>query len=238
MEQIYTIPVNEAFDDSRDNPSVGCPICSLFRRLEENELQLILGASMMEPDIRVKTNRLGFCGEHYASMQRRKNRLGMALMLESHLDEARDRIFPHGLTALLSKSGDVSALAELEGSCYVCQRVDFHLTNMISTVILLWENDEAFREKFAAQGHFCLPHYRRLLDYADRRMSKKDRAAFRRVAESIELAYYDRLREDIKEFCRSFDYRFEGDASPESKTAVDRAVRFLSGKEGREVKPC
>jgi hypothetical protein len=109
---------------------------------------------------------------------------------------------------------------------------------MISTVILLWESDFAFREKFAAQPHFCLPHYRRLLAYADKRMNKKDKAAFREVAEGIELAYYDRLRENVKEFCRSFDYRFEGEATPESKTAVDRAVRFLSGREGREIKPC
>ncbi len=238
MEQIYTIPVNEAFDDSRDNPSSGCPICTLFRRLEEDELQLILGASMMEPDIRVQTNRLGFCDGHFSRMQKRKNRLGMALMLESHLDEARARIFPSGLAALVSKTGGLSALEEIESSCYICKRVEFHLANMISTVILLWESDFSFREKFAAQGHFCLPHYRRLLAYADKRMSKKDKAAFHRVAESIELAYYDSLREDIKEFCRSFDYRYEGEPSPESKTAVDRAVRFLSGREGREIKPC
>ena len=238
MEQIYTIPVNEAFDDSRENPSCGCPICTLFRRLEEDELQLILGASMMEPDIRQQTNRLGFCDKHFAMMLTRKNRLGMALMLESHLDEMRDRIFPHGLAALVSRSGAEHALAELEDSCYICKRVDFHLSNMISTVVLLWESDYTFREKFAAQPRFCLPHYRRLIAYADKRLNKKDRAAFRDAAEKIELAYYDSLREDVKEFCRSFDYRFEGEQSPESKTAVDRAVRFLSGREGREIKPC
>ena len=26
MERIYTIPVNEAFDDSRDHPECGCPL--------------------------------------------------------------------------------------------------------------------------------------------------------------------------------------------------------------------
>ena len=46
MEQIYTIPVNEAFDAAD-----GCPFCALWRKLEENELDLILGASMMEPDV-------------------------------------------------------------------------------------------------------------------------------------------------------------------------------------------
>ena len=87
MEQIYTIPVNEAFDASAADSSCGCPMCALYRKLEENELELILGASMMEPDVRIKTNELGFCRTHYDMMFTRKNRLGMALTLESHLSE-------------------------------------------------------------------------------------------------------------------------------------------------------
>ena len=237
MEQIYTIPVNEAFDDSRDNPSCGCPICTLFRRQEDNELSLILGASMMEPAIRVETNRLGFCDCHYSMMQKRKNRLGMALMLESHLDGLRDAIFPHGLASLLGHERAERRMQELENSCYVCGRIEFALSRMIETVVLLWERDFDFRRKFAAQPHFCLPHYRRLTEYAGKRLSKRDKGAFFEAAEQIELAYYDSLREDIKEFCRSFDYRAEGELSEAGKTAVDRAVRFLSGREGREIKP-
>ena len=92
MEQIYTIPVNEAFDASAENASCGCPMCALYRKLEENELDLILGASMMEPDVRIKTNRKGFCRTHYDMMFVRKNRLGMALTLESHLNELKKEI--------------------------------------------------------------------------------------------------------------------------------------------------
>ena len=237
MEQIYTIPVNEAFDDSRDNPSCGCPICTLYRRQEENELQLILGASMMEPAIRLETTRLGFCDCHYSMMQGRKNRLGMALMLESHLDGLRDALFPHGLAAMLGHERAERRMRELEESCYVCGRIEFALSRMIETVVLLWERDPDFRKKFDAQPHFCLPHYRRMAEYASKRLGKKEKGAFLAAAEKIELAYYDSLREDIKEFCRGFDYRAEGTPSEGSKTAVDRAVRFLSGREGREIKP-
>ena len=90
MEQIYTIPVNEAFEASAADASCGCPLCTLYRKLEENELELILGASMMEPDVRIQTNREGFCRLHYDMMFVRKNRLGMALTLESHLKELKD----------------------------------------------------------------------------------------------------------------------------------------------------
>ena len=41
MEQNYTIPINEAFEASRDRPACGCPLCALYRRLEENELDLV-----------------------------------------------------------------------------------------------------------------------------------------------------------------------------------------------------
>ena len=87
LEKIYTIPVNEAFEQS-DN----CPFCLLYKKLEDNELDLILGASMMEPDIRIQTNNLGFCDVHYEKMYNLKNRLGLALMLESHLDVVLDKV--------------------------------------------------------------------------------------------------------------------------------------------------
>ena len=38
MEQIYTIPVNEAFEWSRDDHSCGCPVCTIYNRLEESEV--------------------------------------------------------------------------------------------------------------------------------------------------------------------------------------------------------
>ena len=61
MEQIYTIPVNEAFEAVTGGDNCTCPFCLMYNRLEDNELDLILGASMMEPDVRLKTNELGFC---------------------------------------------------------------------------------------------------------------------------------------------------------------------------------
>ena len=40
---------------------------------------------MMEPDIRMETNREGFCFSHFQRMLKAKNRLSLALMLESRL---------------------------------------------------------------------------------------------------------------------------------------------------------
>ena len=85
-ETICTIPINDIF-----MPKDGCPICRLRRELEDNERELIMGASMMEPDIRIKTNERGFCKKHYMKMFEMNNRLSLALMLESHLNEMRPK---------------------------------------------------------------------------------------------------------------------------------------------------
>ena len=239
MEQIYTIPVNEAFDDSRDHPECGCPLCTLYRKLEEDELSLILGASMMEPDIRIRTNREGFCPKHFTAMLTRKNRLGMALMLESHLNELSPELFPHGLAALTGKgSGAIPRLSELEGSCYVCSRIEFNLSRMAETVVLLWSQDGLFREKFKQQPHFCLPHYRRLLTVGRDRLGRREKGEFFREIGEIEERWFASLSSDVSAFCRSFDYRAEEPLTDEQKTAVERAVKGLSGLEGREIKPC
>ena len=97
LEKIYTIPVNEAFDACRDDATCGCPICVLRKRLEGDEIEIIMGAAMMEPDIRIKTNEQGFCGRHFDMMLERNNRLGLALILESHLAEVRKMTEPGGL---------------------------------------------------------------------------------------------------------------------------------------------
>ena len=87
MEQIYTIPVNEAFEACAAAGEPTCPFCSLYNKYENDEIDLILGASMMEPDIRKKTNEAGFCRTHFDMMLAYSKRLPLALILESHLAE-------------------------------------------------------------------------------------------------------------------------------------------------------
>ena len=98
-ETIYTIPINEAFDEALEKEKPTCPFCKLESDLETNELDIILGASMMEPDIRIKTNEKGFCGKHFHMLRTRKNRLGLGLIMESHLDEVKKSIKPGGFLA-------------------------------------------------------------------------------------------------------------------------------------------
>ena len=93
----------------------------------------------------------------------RKNRLGMALTLESHLKELKDEIRDGGLGAPGARP--VKRIAAMEESCYVCRRIAFNFEHMAETVVYLWDTDEKFPAKLEAQPYFCLPHYRKLLEY-------------------------------------------------------------------------
>ena len=132
MDMNFTIPVNEAFEASAADPACGCPLCALARKLEADELELILGASMMEPDIRIRTNRQGFCRTHYDLMFVRKNRLGMALTLESHLAELEQDIRDGGIGGGQGNK-PLRRIGELEADCYICRRVNANFEKMVDT---------------------------------------------------------------------------------------------------------
>ena len=231
MEQIYTIPVGEAFDEVGQKPECGCPFCVLYRRLQNDEIDIILGASMMEPDIRMKTNEQGFCLTHYNIMLRRKRMLGMGLMLESHLAEVEKKI--EGPTLLGNKvQASVAALGKLESECYVCSRIERNLSAMIATAVYLFESDLDFPKRFAGAPYFCLPHYKRMMEYASKKMSKRAFRDFYDVAHGIESKYIKSLQGDVSWFCKKFDYRYDEEPWYNAKDSVYRSIKFLSGDPG------
>ena len=229
MEQIYTIPVNEAFEASAEDSACGCAFCAIYNKLEENELELILGASMMEPDVRIKTNKQGFCRTHYDMMFVRKNRLGMALTLESHINE----LIPETKNsfALFAAAGDKTQkrIAALENSCYVCERIESNFCHMMETAVMLWEKDPDFAPKLKAQPYICLPHYREFLEYGVKRFGKKKMPEFAKAASEVVEPYFNKLSEDVSWFCKKFDYRYDQEPWYDSKDAVERAIKFLRG---------
>ena len=84
---IDTIPVWDAMKLDGE-----CLMCALERKTELGKAERYLGASVMEPDVRVKVNDRGFCRKHHAMLFSMSNRLGHALMLESHMIENREKL--------------------------------------------------------------------------------------------------------------------------------------------------
>lgn len=118
-EQIYTIPINEAFDEICE-----CPLCVIERRLERETIEYELGPAMMEPDHRVESNEKGYCRRHLEMMFESPNKLSLALILDTHLQEVRKKI--SSLSA--EKKGlfekEKPSIAETVDSCMVCQKLE------------------------------------------------------------------------------------------------------------------
>ena len=223
-DDITSIPISEIFE-TQD----GCPICRMRDLLEQQMVDYITGAAMMEPDVRKETNKRGFCYTHYEQMLKKHNHLGVALMMESHLDSLEKRIFG-GLVKDPAKQG--KAASEALSTCFVCERVDKNMQLMADNLCKLWERERDFRDTFAAQPTLCLPHYALLAEAAGRTMGKRVRGDFCAAAGTLAHGELQNLRADVKHFCSMFDYRNSGDNADwgTSKDSVERCVHFFTSR--------
>lgn len=225
-ESITSIPIRDVFA-----PKDGCPLCRLRDMLEKRVVEYITGAAMMEPDVRIETNRLGFCGPHYEQMRGQRNRLGLALLLDSHLQELEKTALKGSPARRGRKEGSTSLRDTATGSCFVCREVDAAMGRIVSNLCRLWEKDEDFRELFADQPALCLPHCRQLCEAAAE-LPKKSAAAL--VSASTELCRrtLTSLHQEIRHFCSMFDYRNSGENADfgTSRDAIERTIAFLTAR--------
>ncbi len=225
-EKNYTIPINEEFDKYD-----GCPVCRLHQKLEERSLEYVMGAAMMEPNVRISTNKTGFCAGHYSDMLSINNRLSLALMLETHLQEIQS------LSTLNEKSGKKEIKASVEGlthiadNCFVCGRVNYTLIKYCENIIHLWKNEPVFREKFKKQPIFCFRHSAMLLKHADNKLNVKLLTQFASELFEVSRKALTNASEEISRYCKSYDYRFSSDDLGEAKYAAEHAITFLTGLE-------
>ncbi len=228
MEQIYTIPVNEAFEKCIDDKT--CPFCALEKQLEDNEIELILGASMMEPDVREKTNAMGFCRNHFKIMFTAGKKLPLALILESHLAEVDKNLAKPGIMPAAAGASTAKKLSKISDSCYVCSRIEYNFTRMVDTAAYLWETDEDFRRKCKKQEGFCVPHMAEYLTAAKARMKSKIFAEFYRGIYDVESKHISGISEKLSRFVKSFDYRYANVPIDDARDAVEKTIELIDGE--------
>ena len=229
-EKIFTIPINEAFDQHD-----GCPMCRLHHALEETNLSYVLGAAMMEPDVRIKMNELGFCHNHFAKLRSMKNKLALALILESHLadvDKLLDTEFS-GKKGLFSKkepaadAGD--KLGELADSCFACKRIHSTELRYYSNVAYLWDSDPKFHEKLKSQPYICVTHTAGILEAGKRELKAEKYQSLYSAITELNRNYLEKLRKNVTEFTVSFDHRNAGvPLSDDARESIEKALEFLN----------
>lgn len=231
MEQIYTIPVNESFEKGAADSSRGCPFCRLRDDLNKNEVDLILGASMMEPDVRKKTNAQGFCRAHYTKLLKAGKRLPLALVLESHLSELDKMTKKPFLTPAISGGSSAKKLTAVAVDCYICRRVGSYLEKMIENAAFLWSSDEKFREKCEKQPYFCMEHFAAFLTAGKAELDRKTFSEFYKALYEKQDEYLKSISEDVSFFVKKFDYRHGDEPWEGRENAPEAAIDFICGTE-------
>ncbi|MDF1616690.1 DUF6062 family protein [Petrocella sp. FN5] len=232
-EEIYTIPIIDAFKTDCE-----CPFCHLYESLEKDSIDFVLGPSYMDVDIRHHTNASGFCANHYAKLFNEKNRLGMALILETHMKKVRQDLEAAVMKPYKSKSfhiGKRTVLSPVKDftekmvhQCYICDRVEDFLDHYLDTFFYLWKKDTSFRDLFMVSKGFCIRHFGHLYDRGEYVLKDKDFQAFKTNLIAIQQSNFDRVIGDLEWFISKFDYRYEKEPWKQSKDAVSRSIQKIS----------
>lgn len=225
-ETICTIPINDIF-----MPKDGCPICKMEEMLENQYVKFITGDAMMEPSVRIETNKKGFCHRHFSQMLKNGQKLPNALILESHLQEINERLMPSKIKGKPDKKQLEAIKSELS-SCYVCDRIEKDMHHFMETVFVEWAKGGQFCTLYGEQPFICLKHYSFIMEDAlnSHRLPSKLLSQFYCETAALTKNYLESLKGDITHFCTMFDYRSRGQDWGTSKDAIERSIAFLTGR--------
>ena len=236
-EQIYTIPVNEGFEQGGE-----CPFCNMEHKLEKDAIDYTLGPSYMEDDIRMETNKTGFCGKHYQMMFKEKNRLGLGLMMHTHLQkvtadvEKMGKNIKPGKKSLFSKTDKPASeelcnyLNSITNSCFVCNRISASMERYIDTFFFMWTKMPDIKNSVKNCKGFCLHHFSLLLEMGEKKLSQKDYQELLDIIIPIQIENLKRVTDEVEWFTDKFDYRHKDEPWGNSKDAVQRGITKLSSE--------
>nr|MBP3598176.1 hypothetical protein [Eubacterium sp.] len=232
-EQLYTIPVNDIFDKDCE-----CPVCAMKRSLEDDAVAFSMGPSYMEDDIRLTTDKIGFCAPHMQMLYDFENRLGLALILDTHMKymiknieilQKKGRKSSGGLFSKKDETAIYEFTNNVTNSCYICDRIRHTFERYIATTFYLYENDSAFLTKFKKSKGFCLEHYGMLYEMAPKYLHGNTLESFTKDLDTVFLSNFKRMEEEVSWFIDKFDYRNVDAPWKTSKDAVPRAMTKCNG---------
>ncbi|MCL2839892.1 MAG: DUF6062 family protein [Defluviitaleaceae bacterium] len=228
---IHTIPVLDALREPEH-----CAFCVMHKKLEQDAILFIMGPAYMEDDVRMETNRVGFCKRHMEHMYKNQNRLGLALMLHTHVQQlnkdissiVQDRtpvsFFGKDPNSALSKLK--VHLAKTNSTCYVCNKVENTFERYIDTFFHIWSKGGEDAKLISAQKGYCLPHFVQILTEAEK-LGRRKREKFQ---DDILPAWQNLMQElegDLDWFVQKFDFRNADAPWKNAKESVTRGISLL-----------
>ena len=231
-EILYDIPVNDIFDKPCE-----CPVCAMKKKLDDEEVSFAMGPSYMEDDIRLTTDKIGFCSHHMQMMYDFENRLGLGLILNTHMQhiigqigklQKKGRASGGGLFSKKTESALFEYTDKTAHSCFICDRIHKTFERYLITTFKLYEKDDAFKEKFRKCRGFCLEHYGILFEMAPKYLHSHILDEFTDDLNKVFLDNFKRMQDEVSWFVDKFDYRNADAPWKTSKDALPRALTKVS----------
>ena len=234
-DHIHTIPVLDALRDPQS-----CAFCQMHKKLENDVIQFIMGPAYMEDSVRMETNKTGFCKTHMQAMYKEQNRLGLALMLHTHMQRLckdTDNIINGRIPLPLFGKDKNAVLPRLQAhlektlaSCYVCTRINSTFDRYVDTFFYIWNKGGGDAKLLESQTSYCMPHFITLLEAAEK-LGRGKREKFMDIILPLWQKITKELEGDLDWFVQKFDHRNANAPWKNSKDALPRAIDFLSGAE-------
>jgi len=237
---LETIPLWDALKENTE-----CPICSLMKKAEEDGIRYYLSSAIMTPEVRVETNRYGFCPVHAVMLTESGNPQSLALVMDTYYGENEEH-FKKGFEEIASSSSPrradkaVSKLKkeaeEREKGCLICSRMNDRLYRYAFTLSSLFESDEEFRTSFLSSKGLCLHHTFIVSETARDALRGESYTSFQKALFKLLEDNLQRVRHD--DWWMSQKYKSENQDKPwnGAEDAHRRAVMKLVG-EGRVIDP-
>lgn len=246
-DNIYTIPLTDAFHSGHE-----CPFCFIHNHLQNDAIDSMLGSAYMADNIREETNKTGFCGSHYEQLYKQGNRLGLAMMMHTHLLEFKKNLLPllkdnnpkqttskfsmfskkfspQSSSTVTDSNNTVSEyIYKNHDNCYICNKIDGNMARYLDTFFFIWKRDPKFKSLVENCKGFCLTHFAALLDMAPLKISGDTLQDFYQLVVPLTLENLDRIEEDLSWFIDKFDYRNKEASWKTSRDAVPRAIQKLA----------
>jgi len=174
-------------------------------------------------------------------MYEKQNRLGVALMLHTHLRKINSEIdnaissfsFEKSKKRLFGKNKETnnkvsSYLNNITNSCFVCNRIDGTFERYTDTFFYMWQSKPEVKEMVKNSRGFCLKHFSMLIEKGYKKLSDDEYKLFSETVFSVERENLKRLEEEIEWFINKFDYRYKDEPWKTSKDALIRAVKKIN----------
>ena len=222
-----------------------CPLCMLMDGAEHTYLVSFQHSRVMEPNVRVKTNAVGFCPDHLGKLFRGEGKLGLGLVMLTHLQEKSPEL--HSALDGLIEAGQngardqtrrirqvIESLEALRDSCFICDLLAQDMARYLWTILYLWSKDKQFPAVFRASRGFCLSHFCTVLATACAVLRGDRLELWLRDAVPVMKTTLAGLEEDLLAFTQLHRSENRSLGSDQVRSALARTLQMLSGRVQRQ----